>query len=119
NHVYLPAFSYKYISAFKYPQERDVGWKEWRILHNFQGKCVIYAETQFDAESFKNACPDIYHQIEMLDWGPFTIPIDPYFLELEVYVTPEAINTLWLDEPPHRIHFSAVKVKTRQTNSNG
>ncbi|MCE3050999.1 hypothetical protein HAX54_048709 [Datura stramonium] len=46
----------------------------------FKEKCIIHAEAQFYVESFKTACPDIYHQIGMRDCGPFTIPIDPYFL---------------------------------------
>ncbi|MCE0482122.1 hypothetical protein HAX54_040524 [Datura stramonium] len=48
----------------------------------FKKKCVIHAKSQFDAESFKSACPDIYHRVGMRDWSPFTIPIDPYFSEL-------------------------------------
>ncbi|MCD9637821.1 hypothetical protein HAX54_021325 [Datura stramonium] len=48
----------------------------------FKEKPVIHAEAQFDAESFKTAFPDIYYQIGTRDWGPFTIPVDPYFLEL-------------------------------------
>ncbi|MCE3050841.1 hypothetical protein HAX54_048280 [Datura stramonium] len=48
----------------------------------FKEKHVIHAEAQFDAESFKTAYPDIYHQIGMRDWGPFTLPVDPYLPEL-------------------------------------
>ncbi|MCD7462783.1 hypothetical protein HAX54_049357 [Datura stramonium] len=48
----------------------------------FKEKCVIHAEAQFDEESFKTACPDIYHHISTCNWGPFTIPVDPYLPEL-------------------------------------
>ncbi|MCE3052209.1 hypothetical protein HAX54_051869 [Datura stramonium] len=44
-------------------------------------KC-IHAKAQFDAESFKTACPDIYHQIETRDCRPFMILVDPYLPEL-------------------------------------
>ncbi|MCD7465502.1 hypothetical protein HAX54_001438 [Datura stramonium] len=49
----------------------------------FKEKHVIHVEAQFHAESFKTACPDIYYQIGMCDWGSFTIPVDPYFPELQ------------------------------------
>ncbi|MCD9646540.1 hypothetical protein HAX54_036459 [Datura stramonium] len=49
---------------------------------SFKEKRVIHAEAQIDAESFKTACPDIYYQIGMRDWVPFTIPVYPYFPEL-------------------------------------
>ncbi|MCD9558997.1 hypothetical protein HAX54_016711, partial [Datura stramonium] len=64
------------------PQERFglEGMEEFYIT--FKEKKGIPVEAQFDAESFKATCPDIYHQIRMRDWGPFTIPIDPYFPEL-------------------------------------
>ncbi|MCD9641035.1 hypothetical protein HAX54_026849 [Datura stramonium] len=42
----------------------------------FKEKRVIHAEAQFDAKSFKTACPDIYYQIGTHDWGPLTIPAD-------------------------------------------
>ncbi|MCE0481670.1 hypothetical protein HAX54_039600 [Datura stramonium] len=45
---------------------------------SFKGKRSIHAETQFEVESFRNDFPDIYYHIGMRDWGPFTIPIDPY-----------------------------------------
>ncbi|MCD7448177.1 hypothetical protein HAX54_039133 [Datura stramonium] len=45
-------------------------------------KRSIYAETQFEVESFKDDFPDIYYQIGIWDWGPFTIPVGPYFPEL-------------------------------------
>ncbi|MCE2055769.1 hypothetical protein HAX54_043361 [Datura stramonium] len=48
----------------------------------FKEKRSIHAEVQFEVESFKNAFPDICDQIGMRDWGPFTIPVDPYFPEL-------------------------------------
>ncbi|MCE3050256.1 hypothetical protein HAX54_046759 [Datura stramonium] len=48
----------------------------------FKEKCSIRVEAQFEVDSCKNAFPDIYDQIGMRDWGPFTIPVDPYFLEL-------------------------------------
>ncbi|MCD9559741.1 hypothetical protein HAX54_017974 [Datura stramonium] len=48
----------------------------------FKEKHVIHAEAQFDAESFKITCLDIYHQIGTCDCGPFTIPVDPYLPEL-------------------------------------
>ncbi|MCD7463877.1 hypothetical protein HAX54_051624 [Datura stramonium] len=64
------------------PQDRFglEGMEEFYIA--FKEKRVIHAEAQFDAESFKMACPDIYHQIGTRDWGPFTIIVDPYLLEL-------------------------------------
>ncbi|MCE3052015.1 hypothetical protein HAX54_051414, partial [Datura stramonium] len=49
---------------------------------DFKEKRVIHAKAQFDAESFKAACLDIYNQIGTRDWGPFTIPVDLYFPEL-------------------------------------
>ncbi|MCE0482532.1 hypothetical protein HAX54_041361 [Datura stramonium] len=48
----------------------------------FKEKCIIHAKAQFDVESLKTVCPNIYHQIAMRDWGPFTIPVDPYFSEI-------------------------------------
>ncbi|MCD9641383.1 hypothetical protein HAX54_027550, partial [Datura stramonium] len=45
-------------------------------------KRVIHAEAEFDEESFKTACPDIYYQIRTRDWHPFTISVDLYLLEL-------------------------------------
>ncbi|MCD9637579.1 hypothetical protein HAX54_020948 [Datura stramonium] len=48
----------------------------------FKEKLIIHTEAQFDAEYFNTACPDIYYQIGMHDWGPFTIPIDLYFPKL-------------------------------------
>ncbi|MCE3049758.1 hypothetical protein HAX54_045725, partial [Datura stramonium] len=33
-------------------------------------------------ESIKDEFPDIYNQISIRYWGPFTIPVDPYFPEL-------------------------------------
>ncbi|MCE3051520.1 hypothetical protein HAX54_050061 [Datura stramonium] len=49
---------------------------------DFKEKHVIHAKDQFDAESFKIACPNIYHQKGTCDWGPFTISVHPYLLEL-------------------------------------
>ncbi|MCE3215013.1 hypothetical protein HAX54_000539 [Datura stramonium] len=49
---------------------------------DFKEKRVIHAEAQFDVESFKTACPDIYRQIGMHDWGPFATPVDPYLPKL-------------------------------------
>ncbi|MCD9559717.1 hypothetical protein HAX54_017889 [Datura stramonium] len=48
----------------------------------FKEKRSIHAEAQFEVDSFKNAFPNIYDQIGMRNWDPFTIPVDPYFLEL-------------------------------------
>ncbi|MCE3214836.1 hypothetical protein HAX54_053466, partial [Datura stramonium] len=48
----------------------------------FKEKRIIHVEAQFDVESFKTPCPDIYYQIGTRDWSPFTIPVDPFFLEL-------------------------------------
>ncbi|MCD9638959.1 hypothetical protein HAX54_023182 [Datura stramonium] len=64
------------------PQDRFgmEGMEEFYIA--FKEKPVIYAEAQFDAESFKTAYPDIYHQIGTRDWSPFTLPVDPYLLEM-------------------------------------
>ncbi|MCD9559876.1 hypothetical protein HAX54_018203, partial [Datura stramonium] len=39
----------------------------------FKEKRSIYAEAQFEVDFFKNAFPDMYDQIGMRDWGPFTI----------------------------------------------
>ncbi|MCD9646826.1 hypothetical protein HAX54_037022, partial [Datura stramonium] len=64
------------------PQERFGLEAMEKFYITFKEKRIIHAEAQFDAESFKTACPDIYHQIGMRDWGPFTIPVDPYFLKL-------------------------------------
>ncbi|MCE0480710.1 hypothetical protein HAX54_037802 [Datura stramonium] len=49
---------------------------------SFKGNTFITVEAQFEVESFKNDYPNIYNQIGIWDWGPFTIPIGPYFLEL-------------------------------------
>ncbi|MCD9640258.1 hypothetical protein HAX54_025459, partial [Datura stramonium] len=49
---------------------------------SFKENPFIHAEAQFDVESFKNACPDIYYQIGMCDLGLFTILVDPYLPEL-------------------------------------
>ncbi|MCE3216541.1 hypothetical protein HAX54_006841 [Datura stramonium] len=49
---------------------------------SFKEKHIIHAEAQFDAKYFKTACPNISYKIGMRDWGPFTIPVDPYFPEL-------------------------------------
>ncbi|MCE3052146.1 hypothetical protein HAX54_051668, partial [Datura stramonium] len=64
HHVYLPTLSYRpSISVHKYPSRRFglEGKEEFYIA--FKEKHVIHAEAQFDAESFKTAFPDIYHQI--------------------------------------------------------
>ncbi|MCD9641817.1 hypothetical protein HAX54_028262 [Datura stramonium] len=49
---------------------------------SFKEKRSIHAETQFEVKSFRNDFPDIYYQIDMRNWGPSTIPVDPYFSEL-------------------------------------
>ncbi|MCD7464929.1 hypothetical protein HAX54_000230 [Datura stramonium] len=49
---------------------------------SFKEKRSIHTKAHFEVESFKNAFPDIYYQIGMRDWGPFTIYVDPYFSEL-------------------------------------
>ncbi|MCE0481319.1 hypothetical protein HAX54_038997 [Datura stramonium] len=49
---------------------------------SFKEKRSIHAEAQIEVESFKNSFPDIYYQIGMRDWGPLTIPGDPYFPEM-------------------------------------
>ncbi|MCD7465974.1 hypothetical protein HAX54_002262 [Datura stramonium] len=49
---------------------------------SFKKRHVIHAEAQFDVNSFRIAFPDIYQQIGLQDWGPFTIPVDLYFPEL-------------------------------------
>ncbi|MCD7467731.1 hypothetical protein HAX54_005343 [Datura stramonium] len=49
---------------------------------SFKEKSSIYTETQFEVDSFKNDFLYIYYQIDMRDWGPFTILVDPYFPEL-------------------------------------
>ncbi|MCD9644022.1 hypothetical protein HAX54_031992, partial [Datura stramonium] len=46
---------------------------------SFKEKRSIYVEAKFEVGSFKNAFPDIYYQIVIWDWGPFTIHIDTYF----------------------------------------
>ncbi|MCD9643257.1 hypothetical protein HAX54_030555 [Datura stramonium] len=86
----------------------------------FKEKCVIHAEAQFDAESFKTACPDIYYHIETCDWGPFTIPVDPYLPELvrgqEVPVTTEVINSIYLEKtiPSHPKFHNKLEDKENQ-----
>ncbi|MCD9645461.1 hypothetical protein HAX54_034411 [Datura stramonium] len=67
----------------------------------FKEKRSIHEESQFDVNSFKNAFPDIHDQNGMRDWGPFTILVDLYFLELglEVPITLEAINLIYLVYP--------------------
>ncbi|MCD7455068.1 hypothetical protein HAX54_026945 [Datura stramonium] len=59
------------------------------VYISFKEKRFIHAEGQFDAESFKTAYLDIYHQIATRDWGPFTTPIYPYLTELmwEIYAS--------------------------------
>ncbi|MCD9644393.1 hypothetical protein HAX54_032591, partial [Datura stramonium] len=47
----------------------------------FKEKYIIHVEDQFDAESFNTTCRNIYYQIGTRDLDPFTVPIDPYFLE--------------------------------------
>ncbi|MCE3049296.1 hypothetical protein HAX54_044559 [Datura stramonium] len=114
----------------------------------FKEKSFNHEESQFDVESFKSACPGIYYQIGTRDWGPFTIPVDPYFLELvwefytsyrarkrllkhkgltktlscltlvwvrgqEVPVTPEAINSLYWEEPIHSHPIFCKKVEDK------
>ncbi|MCD9643504.1 hypothetical protein HAX54_031070 [Datura stramonium] len=48
----------------------------------FKEKRSIHDEAQFEVDYLKNSFQDIYDQIGMHDWGPFNIPIDPYFPEL-------------------------------------
>ncbi|MCE0481688.1 hypothetical protein HAX54_039628, partial [Datura stramonium] len=45
-------------------------------------KRFIHTEAQFDVESFKTSCPNIYYQIGTRNWRPFTIPVDQYFPKL-------------------------------------
>ncbi|MCD9560341.1 hypothetical protein HAX54_018961 [Datura stramonium] len=39
-------------------------------------------ESRFEFDYFKNDFPDIYDLFQMHDWDPFTMPLDPCFLEL-------------------------------------
>ncbi|MCD7457698.1 hypothetical protein HAX54_035905 [Datura stramonium] len=63
---------------------------------SFKEKRSIYAKAQFEVESLKSAFPDISNLIGMRDWGPYTIHVDPYFLELvwEFYVSYKAQQRL-------------------------
>ncbi|MCD7458122.1 hypothetical protein HAX54_037369 [Datura stramonium] len=85
---------------------------------SFKEKWSIHAKTQFEVESFKIDFSNIYYHIGMRDWGPFTIPADPYFPELgqEVQITPEAINSLYWVEPikPHSVFRRNVEDKANQ-----
>ncbi|MCE2055729.1 hypothetical protein HAX54_043283, partial [Datura stramonium] len=47
---------------------------------SFKETLSITIEAQFEVDSFKNNFPDIYSQINIHDWEPFTIPVDPYSL---------------------------------------
>ncbi|MCD7465483.1 hypothetical protein HAX54_001405, partial [Datura stramonium] len=49
---------------------------------SFKEKRSIHAEAEVEVESFKTTFPNIYYQIGMRYWGPFTILVDPYFPEL-------------------------------------
>ncbi|MCD7472823.1 hypothetical protein HAX54_014192 [Datura stramonium] len=51
------------------------------LLFHIGGSTTVY-EAQFDVNTFRIAFPDIYQQIGLRDWGPFTIPVDPYFPKL-------------------------------------
>ncbi|MCD9646392.1 hypothetical protein HAX54_036199 [Datura stramonium] len=42
----------------------------------------ITIEALFEVASFKDDFPDIYNQIDIHDWDPFTIPMWPYLYEL-------------------------------------
>ncbi|MCD9644394.1 hypothetical protein HAX54_032592 [Datura stramonium] len=46
---------------------------------SFEENQSITAEAQFEMESIKNDFLDIYNQVGIHDWGPFIIPVDPYF----------------------------------------
>ncbi|MCD9642566.1 hypothetical protein HAX54_029439, partial [Datura stramonium] len=54
---------------------------------SFKEKRSITTEAQLEVESFKDDFPNIYNQIDIRDWGPFTITIGPYYtmLVLEFY----------------------------------
>ncbi|MCD7453629.1 hypothetical protein HAX54_021682 [Datura stramonium] len=56
---------------------------------SFKGKRYITAEAQFEVKSLKDGFPNIYNQIGIRDWGPFTMPIGPDFPELvwEIYAS--------------------------------
>ncbi|MCE0482039.1 hypothetical protein HAX54_040373 [Datura stramonium] len=62
----------------------------------FKEKRSIHAETQFEVEPFKTDFANIYYQIGMRDWGPFTILVDPYFPKLvwEFYASYKAWKCL-------------------------
>ncbi|MCE3215579.1 hypothetical protein HAX54_002860 [Datura stramonium] len=49
---------------------------------SFKENRSITAKAQFEVASFNDDFPDIYNQIDIRDWGPFTIPVGPYFPEL-------------------------------------
>ncbi|MCD7452514.1 hypothetical protein HAX54_017201 [Datura stramonium] len=67
----------------------------------FKENRSIIVEAQFKVASFKHYFLDIYNQIGIRDWGPFTIPMGPYFPELgqEMPITLEAINSIYWDNP--------------------
>ncbi|MCD9559482.1 hypothetical protein HAX54_017441 [Datura stramonium] len=46
---------------------------------SFKKNRSISAEAQFEVASFKDDFPDIYNQLDIHDWGPFTIPVGLYF----------------------------------------
>ncbi|MCD9644706.1 hypothetical protein HAX54_033126 [Datura stramonium] len=84
----------------------------------FKEKCIIHAEAQFDIESFKTACPDIYHQIGTCDWGPFTIPVDLYLPELvcEFYVSYRARQQL-MERRGHTKAFPCLTLAKKQVTA--
>ncbi|MCD7447418.1 hypothetical protein HAX54_029092 [Datura stramonium] len=64
---------------------------------SFKENRSITAEAQFEVASFKDDFPDIYNQIGIRDWGPFTIPMGPYFPELvwEFYASSRARQSIF------------------------
>ncbi|MCD9642639.1 hypothetical protein HAX54_029527 [Datura stramonium] len=49
---------------------------------SFKEKRSITVEAQFEVQSFKDDFRNIYNQINIWNWGQFTIPIGPCFPEL-------------------------------------
>ncbi|MCD9645775.1 hypothetical protein HAX54_034975, partial [Datura stramonium] len=48
----------------------------------FKEKRSINAEARFEVDSFTDDFLDIYDQFQILNWEPFTMPLDPYIPEL-------------------------------------
>ncbi|MCD7455262.1 hypothetical protein HAX54_027565, partial [Datura stramonium] len=85
----------------------------------FKEKISIHAETQFEVECFKDDFPNIYYQIHIRDWGPFTTLVGPYFPELvwvfyAFYRVPIKVELLF---PASWIKHTSMSKKSLQRNS--